>query len=311
MLAYFLDTFDPFIFHITPSVGPRWYGMAYVLAFACSYVLLRVLAKRGFADLSPDQVADFITGCALLGVIVGGRLGYVFFYKPDMLRDPLSILRVWEGGMASHGGMLGVLLFTFFYSRRHRLTWTNLGDNLVVTAPLGLFFGRCANFINGELYGRVASVPWAMQFPKELLDQPDEAGRAVAACARIDPSFSNPEAIVAAAHNNPQLREILRGILTPRHPSQLYEAFFEGIVLFAILWFARTRMRQPNGFLTGLFFICYAIFRIVVESFREPDAGLIGGVTRGQFFSFFLIVIGAAFIIVAKMRPTYPKKLAS
>jgi len=308
MLAYYVDSFDPFIFHVTANVGPRWYGMAYVLAFACSYALLRVLAKRGFADLSPAQVADFITGCALLGVIVGGRLGYVFFYKPDMLRDPLSILRVWEGGMASHGGMLGVLLFTFFYSRRHHLIWTNLGDNLVVTAPMGLFFGRCANFINGELYGRVASVPWAMQFPKELLDQPEEASRAVAACVKIDPSFSTPEAIVAAAQHSPQVRDILRGILTPRHPSQLYEGFFEGIILFAILWFVRTRTRQPNGFLTGLFFICYAIFRIVVESFREPDASLIAGVTRGQFFSFFLIAIGALFIVVAKMRPTYPKK---
>lgn len=308
MLAYYVDSFDPFIFHITANVGPRWYGMAYVLAFACSYALLRVLAKRGFADLSPAQVADFITGCALLGVIVGGRLGYVFFYKPEMLRDPLSIVRVWEGGMASHGGILGVLLFTFFYSRRHHLDWTNLGDNLVVTAPIGLFFGRCANFINGELYGRVAHVPWAMQFPKELLDQPEEAARAVAACAKLDPSFSTPEAIVAAAHHSPQVRDILRGILTPRHPSQLYEGLCEGILLFAILWFVRTRMRQPNGFLSGLFFICYAIFRIVVESFREPDATLIAGVTRGQFFSFFLIVIGAAFIVVSKMRPTYPKK---
>ncbi len=192
MLAYYVDSFDPFIFHITANVGPRWYGMAYVLAFACSYALLRVLAKRGFADLSPAQVADFITGCALLGVIVGGRLGYVFFYKPEMLRDPLSIVRVWEGGMASHGGILGVLLFTFFYSRRHHLDWTNLGDNLVVTAPIGLFFGRCANFINGELYGRVAHVPWAMQFPKELLDQPEEAARAVAACAKLIHPFQLP-----------------------------------------------------------------------------------------------------------------------
>jgi phosphatidylglycerol:prolipoprotein diacylglycerol transferase len=311
MLAYYLDNFDPFIFHISGNVGPRWYGMAYVLAFACSYLLLRVLAKRGFADLSPDQVADFITGCALLGVIVGGRLGYVFFYKPEMLRDPLSILRVWEGGMSSHGGMIGVLLFTFFYARRHRLTWTNLGDNLVVTAPIGLFFGRCANFINGELYGRVASVPWAMQFPKELLDQPGETQRAIAACVKIDPSFSSVETIMTAARSRPEVREVLRGILTPRHPSQLYEGFCEGILLFLILWFVRTRTRQPNGFLSGLFFICYAIFRIVVEGFREPDASLIAGITRGQFFSIFLIVIGFAFIIVAKLRPTYPKKLAN
>ncbi len=308
MLAYFLDNFDPFIFHLTGNIGPRWYGMAYVLAFLCSYLLLRVLARRGFADLSPNQVADFITGCALLGVIVGGRLGYVIFYKPDMLRDPLSILRVWEGGMASHGGMIGVLLFTYFYAQRNKLTWTNLGDNLVVTAPLGLLFGRCANFINGELYGRVTNVAWAMQFPKELLDSPEEAQRAVAACSAINPSLTSVDSIVEAARHQPAVADVLHGILTPRHPSQLYEGFFEGLVLFLILWFVRTRFRVPNGFLTGLFFICYAIFRIVVESFREPDAGLIAGLTRGQFFSVFLIVIGIAFIVVAKLRPSYPKR---
>src|SRR5438270_1796967 len=125
MLAYFVDNFDPFIFHVTGNIGPRWYGMAYVLAFLAGYLLLRVLARRGFADLSPNQVADFITGCALLGVIVGGRIGYVLFYKPEMLREPLSILRVWEGGMASHGGIIGVLLFTYIYARRNHLNWTN------------------------------------------------------------------------------------------------------------------------------------------------------------------------------------------
>ena len=310
MLSYYLHNFDPFIFHLTENIGPRWYGMAYVLAFAFSYALLRVLARRGYADLAPEQVGDFITGCALLGVIVGGRLGYVFFYKPEMLRDPLSIVRVWEGGMASHGGMLGILLFTFYFARRHQLSWTNLGDNLVVTAPIGLFFGRCANFINGELYGRAAQVAWAVQFPKELFDSPGEAQRAITAGAQIDPSLNSTEAIVAAARHQPQVREALRAILTPRHPSQLYEGFFEGLVLFAILWFARTRLRQPNGVLTGLFFIFYAVFRIVVESFREPDAGLIAGFTRGQFFSFFLIAIGVAFVVVAKMRPSYPKRMA-
>ena len=308
MLAYFLDNFDPFIFHVTGNIGPRWYGMAYVLAFLCSYLLLRVLARRGFADLAPNQVADFITGCALLGVIVGGRLGYVIFYKPDMLREPLSILRVWEGGMASHGGMIGVLLFTYIYARRNKLAWTNLGDNLVVTAPLGLLFGRCANFINGELYGRITNVPWAMQFPKELFDSPGETERALSACSAIDPKLTSVESIIDAARHQPQIADILRGILTPRHPSQLYEGFCEGIVLFLILWFVRTRTRVPNGFLTGLFFVCYAIFRIVVESFREPDAGLIAGLTRGQFFSVFLIVIGLAFIVVSRLRPSYPKR---
>jgi phosphatidylglycerol:prolipoprotein diacylglycerol transferase len=226
------------------------------------------------------------------------------------LREPLSILRVWEGGMSSHGGMFGLLLFTLYYARRHKISWLNLGDNLVVTAPLGLFFGRCANFINGELYGRIANVPWAMQFPKELFDHPQEAERAVAACAQIDPSLTSPEAIIGAVRNQPEAANALRSILSPRHPSQLYEAFFEGIALFAILWFVRTRTRQPNGVLTGLFFICYAIFRIVIENFREPDAELIGSFTRGQFFSFFLIVIGAAFIVAAKRHPTFPKNIS-
>jgi len=309
MLAYYLHDLDPIIFRIYDNVGPRWYGLAYVLAFICGYVLLSLLAKRGYADLPASRVGDFITGCALFGVIIGGRLGYVFFYKPEMLREPISILRVWEGGMSSHGGMIGLLLFTLYYAHRHKLSWTNLGDNLVVTAPLGLFFGRCANFINGELYGRAANVSWAMQFPKELLDHPAEADRAIAACAQIDPSLTTPEAIVGAVHRQAQVKEVLRTILTPRHPSQLYEAFFEGVVLFAILWIVRKRTRQPNGVLTGLFFIFYAVFRILLEYFREPDAALIAGFTRGQFFSFFLIAIGLAFIVAAKMSPTFPKRL--
>jgi phosphatidylglycerol:prolipoprotein diacylglycerol transferase len=113
---------------------------------------------------------------------------------------------------------------------------------------------------------------------------------------------------VQAVHTNPQIATVLRGILTPRHPSQLYEAFLEGLLLFAIMWFVRTRTRTPNGLLTGLFMCCYAIFRIVVEYFREPDAPMIGAFTRGQFFSFFLIAIGVAFIVAARLRPTYPKK---
>src|SRR6266481_5219138 len=308
MLAYYVHDLNPLIFRLWENVGPRWYGLAYVLAFICSYVLFRRLAKCGYADLPVAKVGDFVTGAALFGVIVGGRLGYVFFYKPEMLRAPMSILRVWEGGMSSHGGMLGLLAFTFYYAWRHKISWTNLGDNLVVTAPIGLFFGRCANFINGELYGRITNVPWAMQFPKELLDHPQEAERAVAACAQIDPALTTPDAIVNAVNNHPQVAAELRPILLPRHPSQLYEAFFEGIVLFAILWVLRTRTRQPNGVLTGLFFICYAIFRIVIENFREPDAELIGAFTRGQFFSFFLIAIVVAFIAAAKSRSTFPRK---
>ncbi len=182
-----------------------------------------------------------------------------------------------------------------------------------MAVPIGLFLGRCANFINGELYGRVATVSWAVQFPKELLEPANaaEAERALAACRQIDPSLGSAEAIVEAVRTNPQIATVLRDILTPRHPSQLYEALLEGIVLFAILWLVRTRARTPNGFLTGLFMICYAVFRIVVEYFREPDAPLIGMFTRGQFFSFFVIALGIGFIVAARRRPTYPRKLSA
>ena len=311
MFAYYVHDLDPLIFRIYDNVGPRWYGLGYVLAFLAAYIVYRFLVRRGYADLPLSKAGDFITGCALFGVIIGGRLGYVFFYKPEMLREPLSIFRVWEGGMSSHGGMVGVLAFTFYFAWRHKISWTNLGDNLVVAAPIGLFLVRCANFINGELYGRPTAVSWAMQFPKELNDNIPEAERAIAACRAIDPSLTSPDAIVNAVRHQPAIKEALRSILSPRHPSQLYEAFFEGIVLFSILWFVRTRLRQPNGVLTGLFFIFYAIFRIVVENFREPDAALIAGFTRGQFFSFFLIAIGLAFVIFAKLRPTFPKKISA
>ena len=311
MLAYFVDNFDPFIFRLWDNVGPRWYGFAYVLAFGSAYLVVRLLSKRGYCDLPLNHVGDFITWIALFGVLLGGRIGYVLFYKPEMLGDPISILKVWQGGMASHGGMIGILAVSFYYARRHKVSWTNLGDALVVAAPIGLFFGRCANFVNGELYGRATNVSWAMQFPKELFESPIKAEQAIAAAQKIDSSIADPDQVMQAARHHPELTEALRGILTPRHPSQLYEAFFEGVVLFAILWFVRTRMRQPNGTLTGLFFIFYAIFRIICENFREPDAPLVGAFTRGQFFSFFLIGIGIAFVVVAKMRPVFPIRASS
>jgi len=311
MLAYYLHNLDPFIFRIYGNVGPRWYGMAYVLAFVFAWLLLRVLARRGYLDLPISALSDFVTWVAFFGVMVGGRLGYVLFYKPEMLRDPLSILRIWEGGMSSHGGIIGVVVFTLIYSRRHKLPWTNPGDNLCVVAPIGLFLGRCANFINGELYGRVTNVSWAVQFPKELLDVGNaaEADRALAACQQIDPSIKSVDSIIESVRTNPRIADVLRDILTPRHPSQLYEAALEGVVLFAILWFVRTRFRTPNGFITGLFLIVYSILRIIVENFREPDAPLVGMFTRGQFFSFFTVVIGIGFIVWSKQHPTYPRKL--
>lgn len=299
-LAFYLHNLSPYIWEIRPGFGLHWYGFAYVLAFVVGYWLYVWLARRGYSDMPPDQVQDFITWAAIFGVMLGGRLGQMVLYDwQEWMHDPLMIFRVWEGGMASHGGMIGVLLFTLFYARRHRLSWTGIGDNLCVVAPIGLFFGRLANFVNGELYGRAASVPWAVQFPKELYDDKTLAERA--ARAILDAQDWTAGGVVEAARHDAHVRDVLRGILTPRHPSQIYEALLEGVVLFCVLWFLRTKTRQPRGVLTGVFFALYALLRIIGERFREPESDspfvlAFGFLTYGQFLSLFFILLGIAFI---------------
>jgi len=308
MVAYWVHNLDPFVVHFGNGFGVRWYGLAYLAAFAAAYFVYVHLARRGFSVIPADKVGDFITGCAVFGVLIGGRLGYMLFYDfTGFLRDPLMFFRVWEGGMSAHGGMLGVVLYTLWYAWRHRVNWPGLGDNLVVGASLGLFFGRLANFINGELYGRPTNVAWAVKFPSELRELPAEVQRRVVGAAQE--MLAGPvglEEIMAAAPSSPSLRDLLAGFLTPRHPSQIYEALLEGLLLFAVLWLLRTRVRVPNGVITGVFFIGYAVTRGVVEMFRFPDAGYVGILTKGQFLSVFLLLIGAGFLMGAALRPAYP-----
>ena len=310
MLAYYIHDLSPFLIQFSETMGLRWYGLAYVLAFASAYGICLHLARRGYSDIPARDIGDFITGTALFGVILGGRLGYMLFYDwENFLRNPLLFFKFWDGGMSSHGGILGIVVFTWVYSRRKKISWLNIGDNTVVAAPVGLFLGRCANFINGELYGRATSVPWAVQFPKELYDAPPETTREVLLeASQIDPAFTNIPAVVENAGASPELHTLLGKVLTPRHPSQIYEAFLEGAVLFAILWILRTRFRLPDGILTGVFFIAYALLRIAGEFFREPDAPLTLMLTRGQFLSLFLILIGVAFLVAARIRPTWAPK---
>ena len=291
-------------------MGLRWYGLAYVAAFLVGYQLYTRLARQGYSDLAPSQVGDFITGAALFGVILGGRLGYMLLYDwENFISNPFVFFKFWDGGMSSHGGMIGIVVFTFIYARRKKVSWLNIGDNLVVVAPIGLFFGRCANFINGELFGRVTSVPWAMQFPKELFDAPQETIRlAVSEAMTINPAWTTVTSVVDNARISPALRSQLAGTLSPRHPSQIYEAMLEGVLLFALLYFLRTRFRLPNGVLTGIFFVAYAILRIVGEIFREPDAPMTMGLSRGQFLSLFLVVLGAGFLVFGILRPTWAPK---
>jgi len=305
MLAYYIDHFSPFIVEFWNGFGIRWYGTAYVMAFLLGYCMLCWFARHGYSELAEDKIGDFIASTALFGVLLGGRLGYFLFYDPvRFLHNPLQFFQVWEGGMASHGGILGIVIFTFWYSRRHKISWMGLGDNLVVAAPLGIFFGRCANFVNGELYGRIAHVSWAMQFPREITENPELADRAVDACVQINPALTTPDAIVLAAQTSEPVRAALADILNPRYPSQLIEAGLEGLLLFLLLWLIRTRTRVAEGVTTGAFFVLYALVRIFGEQFREPDVGVAFtlGLTRGQFLSLFMIVFGLAFIANAVRR---------
>ncbi len=307
MLAYYIHQLSPFLIEFTPGIGLRWYGLAYISAFFCGWLVYRQLSRRGFADLPEKEVGDFIAWWVVLGTILGGRIGYMVLYQMDaFIQNPLDLLKVWEGGMSAHGGMIGVLLSTYIFARRHRISWLNLGDNLVVTVPIGLFFGRCANFINGELYGRATSVAWAIQFPQELYAEPRLAAQALNQTSSFFPDGMGLNTIIDSLGSSPAVQEILSRILTPRHPSQLYEAFFEGLVLFLILWVLRTKLLLRNGILTGGFFVLYAIFRSAMECFREPDATLISDLTRGQFFSIFLGLLGIGFIIYAYLFPSWP-----
>jgi phosphatidylglycerol:prolipoprotein diacylglycerol transferase len=308
MFAYYLHNLSPFIFKLREGIGLRWYGFAYVMAFLCGYWLYLRLSKQGYAEIPPEKVGDFITWGAIFGVMVGGRVGYVLFYDfAPFLHDPLLLFRVWDGGMSSHGGMIGLIVFTLYYARRHHYSWTGIGDNLCVVAPIGLFFGRIANFINGELYGRPTSVGWAMQFPSELLDNGRLANEAIGRMNALGLSATNAWDVVAASKTDPRVQEILRQVLTPRHPSQLYEAILEGVILFAALWYMRTRMKVPRGVITGSFFILYAVLRIIAESFREPDQWMLGPITAGQLLSVGLIVIGVAFVVYGLKTRQYER----
>ena len=308
MIAYWVHNIDPFAVQFGGGFGIRWYGLAYLAAFGAAYFVYLHLAKRGFSVIPPDKVGDFITGCAVFGVLVGGRLGHFLFYdRAALLADPLVFFRVWEGGMSAHGGILGVALYSLWYAWKHKVSWPGLGDNLVVGVPLGLFFGRLANFINGELFGRPAFVPWAVKFPQEVYALPVEQQRQV--IALIEENSNSPvglEQAVTSAADSPVWREALGVFLTPRHPSQIYEALLEGLLLFALLWFLRTRVRTANGVITGAFFVGYAVLRSIGEIFRAPEDGYVGFLTMGQFLSVFVLLLGMGFWIAAWLRPTYP-----
>ncbi|MBK1832327.1 prolipoprotein diacylglyceryl transferase [Verrucomicrobiaceae bacterium R5-34] len=316
MFATYIHNMDPVLFDVAGPVKLRWYGLGYLLGFVLGYYLLRWQARKKLWVLPETKVADFIAYAAVFGVFVGGRLGYILFYQipkengwAQLVADPFMVFRVWDGGMASHGGILGLTIFTLIYARMQKVSWTGVGDGLCVVAPLGIGLVRVANFINGELYGRVAhGFSWGIKFPASLhedwQDNPAMIDKAYDACRQVDPSIDGHsyEYLVAQSRENPELLQTLGSFLKARHPSQLYEAALEGLVLFLILFITRIKFpKLPHGVLTGMFFLFYAIFRIIVENFRQPDEGqaLVMGLTKGQFYSTFMVVAGLAFIITA------------
>jgi phosphatidylglycerol:prolipoprotein diacylglycerol transferase len=264
MYALVFPAIDPVIFEIGPF-AVRWYALAYIAGLFGGIWYARWMVKHPPALVKPEQIDDFLLWI-LAGVVLGGRLGYVLFYKPgDYLADPLSIVKTWEGGMSFHGGLLGVTLAIILYARHIKVDKWHIADVVACATPIGLGLGRLANFINGELWGRVApNVPWAMIFPT-----------------------GGPD---------------------PRHPSQLYQAALEGLLLFLVLhllWRNENIRRQP-GILTGVFWIGYGIARIIGEFFREPDAYLgflIGGATMGQLLSLPMVLFGAFCIWRARRNP--------
>lgn len=262
----------PIIDPVALAIGPikiHWYGLMYLIGFGAAWWLGRLRARRPDAGWTAQDVGDLIFYGAM-GAVLGGRVGYVLFYDlPSFLDEPLRIFKVWEGGMSFHGGLIGVIVALYLFGRQRGKTFFQVADFTAPLVPIGLCAGRIGNFINGELWGRVSDVPWAMVFPT--------------------------------------------GGPLPRHPSQLYEALLEGLVLFVILW-AYSSKPRPTMAVSGLFLLCYGVFRFGVEFVRQPDLQLgylaFDWLTMGQILSTPLIVGGAALLWWAYRGPAAQARLS-
>jgi phosphatidylglycerol:prolipoprotein diacylglycerol transferase len=254
-------TFDPVAIHLGP-IAVHWYGLMYLVGLLGGYGLALWRGKKT-GQWNSDQISDLLFYCAF-GVIIGGRVGYMLFYNfPTLIHEPLSFFRVWEGGMSFHGGLLGVILAMFLYAKRSHRSLLEVADFVAPVVPLGLGAGRIGNFINGELWGKVTSVPWGIVYPN--------------------------------------------GGPLPRHPSELYEFFLEGVILFIILWWYSAKAK-PRGAVSGMFVFWYGCFRFLIEFFRTPDPQygylLWGWVTMGQILSLPMILFGAWLVWFAYHRKT-------
>tara|TARA_A100001015_G_scaffold76822_1_gene85257 strand:+ start:2520 stop:3362 length:843 start_codon:yes stop_codon:yes gene_type:complete len=270
---YWVHDLSPFLIEFPTTIfgieGIRYYGVAYLLGFFAVWYFLKICEQKGKLSLNAKDRSDLMT-YLILGVLIGGRLGYVLFYDfQDFIRNPFLFFRIDQGGMASHGGFIGVSLALLIFCQNRNLNSLKLVDCISVVAPLGLALGRIANFINGELWGKISTVPWAVLFP-----------------------------------NSPMTFSSLTNYygIQPRHPSQLYAAISEGFIPLIYLQFRFWYTKASLGQLTGEFLILYSLLRIFNEVYREPDASLIAGISRGQFYSIILLIFGISFWLYAKKK---------
>jgi len=336
-LMTYLHTLDPFAVKFTESFGIRWYGLSYLAGFFFGYLIIRWMCRKGLSPLRAEHAGDFVFNAAV-GTIIGGRLGYCLLYSPDLFIRFTSTVPFWgvfainEGGMASHGGILGVLIASILFARRHKISGLHLADLTTLGGSIGIFFGRIANFINGELVGRPApeNLAWGVKFPQDVLAWPTyEANRLLSLAPVVEPlgitqdkwsdlvtrfrfegrawqmlDHTLSQIVQAVQSGNQLIIDRLTPILTLRHPSQLYEALLEGLLLFFIMFFVWRKPQKP-GVICGLFFSCYSLVRIFGEQFRMPDAQIgfgLWGLTRGQWLSFGLLALGLLIMIFCLKR---------
>lgn len=331
LLASWINTLDPIaIGPIAGGIVVRWYGLTYIAGFAAAWFILVRLAKRGRIRIPAENVGDAIMAF-VLGTLIGGRVGYAVFYKPALFLDvdgsfPFwGLLRINEGGMASHGGMIGLGVAAWWVARRHKAPTLHVIDLLCLTGPIGVVCVRFANFINGELLGKVVAQPgergpwWAVRYPTELLERPDDVANPEVREAMLtellvrrnlwlpgEPFGDAMARLLAQVRSgNREVIEALAPLLSARHPTQLYQAFAEGLLTLAVVWIVWSRPRKP-GIVTAWFFVVYGVGRVITEIWRLPDAHLstprLAGLSRGQWLSVCLVLVGLGLFAFVRSR---------
>jgi len=324
-LAAWLHNLDPILINLGP-LPIRWYGLSYLAGFFVAFLLVKRVCQAGGSTLQTQHAADLVVAVAI-GIVVGGRLGYVLLYEPSLITTFTTesapywgVLAINRGGMASHGGMIGGMLGCLYFARRYKHDFFHLIDLLAFAGPLGIFFGRVANFINGELLGRPCDpdFPLAVKFPQEIFEPTftrlDEVYTALPPPGTVVHGLThwNASTVIQLMHEgNHVVIRAVEPFLTARHPSQLYAAVLEGLVVFAVLLIAWVKPRRP-GMIAGIFAMVYAVMRIFDEFFRTPDAHLLDKefatlhITRGQWLSGLLFIFGLLLIVISIKRKTKP-----